>query len=666
MRSCCVATVWRTSPSIAPGSGDIEVAMNSLAMRSADFLTGAVDYSADGWMPDEAPLAMPRQAIDQAPTETSPVPLTSPIAVANRRRILFGATFLLAGLAAITPLILYARGGYDVLEVLALVFFIPLVLAVSCWFCNAAAGLVVMMTNREQDDLDFSPWPPTPFSRTALLMPLYNEDPAATLARLSAIDVSLARLGVSGDFDLFVLSDSTKAEAIAAEHSSFSMFRLRAHSRAFYRRRDKNTEAKAGNIADWTRRFGGAYDFMIVLDADSTMAGETVLRLVDAMERNPGVGLIQTAPTIVNASTLFARVSQFSVRLYGRVAAAGLAWWTGSEGSYWGHNAILRVKAFADSAGLPVLPGRKPFGGHVMSHDVVEAALLRRAGWAVHVTAALDGSSEETPPTITDFIRREHRWCQGNLQHLGMVGSRGLGGMSRLQLVMGAMAYLSSPLWFAFMAVGMLIQLQYPVDWDSFLYFLHPELSPFMLASLLSGVLLIGPKIMGAVLVLSRPRERRAFGGGRQVVKGMAAEILLSAALAPIFMVANTKAVIKILAGHDAGWHAQQREADGISWADAFRTMRWQMATGLVFVAGLIARPDLTAFFIPIVLPLLLAAPIAVWTSRRASGEAMARAGYLVTPSDDGSSATPAVLHATPRPSQDAAWGETTAARRSA
>src|SRR5690606_18360207 len=151
----------------------------------------------------------------------------------------------------------------------------------------------------------------------------------------------------------------------------------RAKSRVFYRRRTANTEHKAGNIADWTRRFGGAYPYMIVLDADSTMAGETVLRLVDPMEKNPGVGLIQTTPTIIKASTLFARISQFSVRLYGRVAAAGLAWWTGSDSSYWGHNAILRTRAFADSAGLPILPGVKPFGGNVLSHDVVEAALLR-------------------------------------------------------------------------------------------------------------------------------------------------------------------------------------------------------------------------------------------------------------------------------------------------
>jgi len=488
-------------------------------------------------------------------------------------------------------------------------------------------------------------------------MPLYNEDAYAALARLGAIDSALARLGVTDAFDLFVLSDTNKADALLHEQMAFATFRIRAHSQAFYRHRELNTEHKVGNITDWTRRFGGAYDFMLVLDADSTMAGETVLRLVDAMERNPGIGLIQTAPTIIKASTLFARVSQFSVKLYGRVAAAGLAWWTGSEGSYWGHNAILRTRAFAETSGLPVLPGRKPFGGHIMSHDVVEAALLRRGGWAVHVTAALDGSCEETPPTITDFIRREHRWCQGNLQHLALLNAPGLNGMSRLQLFMGVLAYLASPLWFASLVAGLVIQLYYPIDWASFFYFLKPQFTPFMLASLLAGVLLIGPKIMGAVLVLSRPRERRAFGGARQVVKGMSLEILLSATLAPILMVANTKAVIKILCGQDAGWHAQQRDTDGISWGDAFRAMRWQMAVGLGFVAALAFRPDLGMFFVPIVGPLLLAAPIAVWTSRRATGDALARKGFLVTPAGDEQSATPSVLHGPlrPNPLQDGA-----------
>ncbi len=618
-------------------------------MYGSDKLVSQFDDVSDdagrwAWLPDEAALEMPRQNVAEDAPAIHAVLETSPADVDRRRLILTVSMVVTAMLAGIAPFILYARHGWDALEILAFAVFAVLITAIACWFSSAAAGLWVLLTGREQADLDFADQPPAPTTRTALLMPLYNEDAKAAFARLAAIDASLGRLGVSSAFDFFVLSDSTRDEAAMGELSQALSFRPQAHSQVYYRRRTDNVERKAGNIADWTTRFGGAYDFMIVLDADSTMAGETVLRLVDAMERNPGVGLIQTAPTIVKASTLFARVSQFSVRLYGRVAAAGLAWWAGSEASYWGHNAILRTRAFADCAGLPVLEGRKPFGGHILSHDVVEAALLRRAGWAVHVTAALDGSCEETPPTITDFIRRDHRWCQGNLQHLSLIRARGLSPMSRMQLAMGCMAYLSSPLWFASLALGMIIQLQYPTDWGSFAYMLHPEFSPFMLASLLSGVLLIGPKVMGAVLVMSRPAERRAFGGGRTVIKGMAMEIFLSALLAPILMVANTRAVVQILSGHDAGWHTQQRDTDGLAWSDAFRAMKWQMITGLAFCVALAFRPDLISWFAAIVLPLLFAAPIAVWTSRRRHGDAAAARGWMVIPDEDGTTSTAPIM----------------------
>jgi membrane glycosyltransferase len=632
-----------------------ELTMSNLASRLEEPAL-RIEAAPTSWMPDEAPLDMPRQSLEEC--EDLPdgfVPATSPKGVGGRREVVFGATALLTFLVALGPYVLYAREGFDLLELLGFGVFLLLAASICCWFCSGAAGFFVLMNDREQDDLAFSPRPAAPRTRTALLMPLYNEDASAAFARLATIDASLARLGVDGAFDFFVLSDSTRDEVALDEQAAYRAFRTQAHSRVFMRRRKDNTERKAGNISDWVCRFGGAYDFMIVLDADSVMAGETVLRLVDAMERHPGVGLIQTAPTIVGASTLFARVSQFGVRMYGRVAAAGLAWWAGSEASYWGHNAILRTKAFADCAGLPILPGKKPFGGHVLSHDVVEAALMRRAGWAVHVTAALDGSSEETPPTLLDFIRRDHRWCQGNLQHLGVVGARGLTVVSRLQLLMGCMAYVSSLLWFATLALGMAIQLQYAVDWASFWYFLNPQFSPFMLTSLLSGVLLIGPKLMGAVLVLSRRGERRAFGGARTIVRGVAVEILLSALLAPILMIANTKAIVLILSGRDAGWHTQQREADGIGWGDAFRSMTWQMAAGLAFAVCLCFRPDLAVSFAPIVLPLLFAAPLAVLTSRRRTGEAFARKGLLVTPVDHGVSTTPAVLGAVVRPAPSAA-----------
>jgi membrane glycosyltransferase len=613
--------------------------MTNQAIRidAANATTGLDERPAWTWLPEESPLAMPRQSLNAwDATPDVPTPATSPVNVGGRRLLLAALTAIVTALALIAPVALFARHGFDALEVASLAIFGVLITAVGCWFSSAAIGFWVLLTGREQDDLNFAPHPPEPTQRTALLMPLYNEDARAAFARLAVIDNSLARLGVSDAFDIFVLSDSTKPEAADQEHQAYLGFRAHAHSRVFYRRREKNIERKCGNLSEWTQRFGAAYPFMLVLDADSTMAGETILRMVDAMERNPGIGLLQTTPTIIKGQTLFARISQFSVRLYGRVAAAGLAWWAGSEASYWGHNAILRTEAFASTAHLPILAGREPFGGAILSHDTVEAALLRRAGWAVHVTAALDGSCEETPATMLDFIQRDHRWCQGNMQHLGLLKTRSMTVMNRVQMAMGFMAYFSSPLWLASLIAGMIIQLQYPTDWSSFAYLLNPEFSPFMLATLLSGVLLIGPKVMGGLLVMSRPRERRAFGGGKRIAKGMAMEIFLSALIAPIMMVANTKAIIQIAFGHDAGWKAQDRDADGVSWRDAFRAMRWQMATGLLFCIGLGFRPDLVTWFAPVVLPLLFSAPLVVLTSRRRLGDAAAKAGFLAVPDEAG------------------------------
>jgi membrane glycosyltransferase len=629
--------------------------MNDLATRfdrSADWREA--DVAPAFWLPPESPLAMPRQTLDPALDATAAPeprkPATSPADISARRLAVFGGAAVLTALVAIGPFILYRRSGFDGLETLGFGVFLVLVSAIACWFCTALAGLFVLRTGREQDDLAFAPHPPLPTIRTALLMPVYNENAEAIFGRLAALDASLARLGASDAFDIFVLSDSTRDEVIFAERAAFLSLRPQAASRLYLRRRTQNVERKAGNISDWVRRFGGAYEFMVVLDADSSMAGETLLRLADAMQRNPGVGLIQTAPTITGAGTPFARMSQFGVRMYGRVAAAGLAWWAGAEASYWGHNAIVRVRAFAETCGLPILPGAKPFGGHVLSHDVIEAALLRRAGWAVHVTAALDGSCEETPPTLIDFIQRDHRWCQGNLQHLRLIGAPGLHPLSRSQLAMGAMAYLSSVLWFAGLAIGLTAQLRYPVDWASFWYVLHPSVTPFLLTSLLSGVLLIGPKLLGCALVLSRPGERRAFGGGGAVLKSMSLEIVLSAALAPVLMVANTRAVFLTLRGRDVGWRPQQRDAQGLAWRDAFHAMRWQMIAGLAFAAGLAVRPDMALSFAPIVLPLLFAAPLAVFSSRLSLGERLASAGLLATPDDHGLSAMPVVFRPVARP----------------
>ncbi|MFZ5669183.1 MAG: glucans biosynthesis glucosyltransferase MdoH [Pseudomonadota bacterium] len=585
-------------------------------------------------LPAPAPLDMPRQTLGRDGAMADRRPSTAPADIGRRRAILFGLALALTGLASWAPLGLYLKDGLLPLEAAGLALFEVLIFSISCWFVSAAIGLTVLLRRGDRDELGFAARPPRPTVRTALLMPLYNEDARASFARLARIDRSLARLAVTQAFDIFVLSDSTDDRVAAVEWTAFQQFRQSASCRVYYRRRRENTERKVGNLSDWIRRFGGAYRHMIVLDADSTMAGETILHLVDAMERHPDIGLIQTTPAIVRGQTLFARASQFGIRLYGRVASAGLAWWSGSEASYWGHNAIVRVRAFAEAAGLPTLPGRKPFGGHVMSHDVVEASLLRRAGWGVHVAPTLGGSYEETPPSLLEFMKRERRWCQGNLQHLALIGAPGLHPMSRFHMAVGLMGYLASPIWLISLVVGLVIQVGNKPDWSSLLNFLHPEITPLVWATVLTTTLLMGPKVMGFILAMVRPEERRAFGGAAALLKGMATEMALSALTAPIYMIGNTRAVFQILLGKDAGWTAQNRDADRLSRADARANFRSEFFAGLVFTVSLALRPDLLMWIWPIVLPLLFAPRIAAWTSRREIGDRARRAGLMLTPEE--------------------------------
>lgn len=280
------------------------------------------------WLPVEVPLDMPRQGLAE---DGSPPPAPAPAGLWGRRAVMLSATLLLSLLAFLTPARVYSEEGFTALEIIALCLFSALIIPLSGWFCSALAGLILQVACGDHDDFDFPERPRRPRVRTALLMPLYNEDAAAAFARLAQIDRSLGGLDAAGAYDLFILSDSTCPDAAEAEWTAFQAFRLGSACRAYYRRRSVNTERKAGNIADWVRRFGAGYPYMVILDADSLMSGETLLHLVDAMERRPRAGLIQTAPAIINAETLYQRVQQFGVRLYGRVAATGLSWWSGPE-----------------------------------------------------------------------------------------------------------------------------------------------------------------------------------------------------------------------------------------------------------------------------------------------------------------------------------------------
>jgi membrane glycosyltransferase len=414
------------------------------------------------FLPPESPLAMSKQQLrGNEPSKGEGRAALAPV-VAFRRACIFVGTALMTSAGCYEMYEVLQVGGVTILEWMVFVLFVLLFAWIAFSFMSALAGFAVLLF-RMKDPLGIDPNAPLPSieSRNAMLLPTYNEDPYQIMARLRAMCEAVEQRGYGASFDWFVLSDTTSPSVWIAEEKCF--LRLREDlgtGNVYYRHRPENTARKSGNIEDWIKRFGAAYDHMIVLDADSLMTEDTIVRLVSAMEAHPGVALIQTLPVVVNAKTLFARLQQFSGRLYGPLIAAGIAWWHGTEGNYWGHNALIRLRAFAEDAGLPVLKGRKPFGGHILSHDFVEAALMRRGGWAIRMAPALGGSFEECPPSLLDFAARDRRWCQGNLQHLAVLPARGLHWVSRLHLLTGIGSYLTAPLWLLFLVFGVLISLQ--------------------------------------------------------------------------------------------------------------------------------------------------------------------------------------------------------------
>ena len=410
--------------------------------------------------------------------------------------------------------------------------------------------------------------------------------------------------------------------------------RLGPDARIYYRHRPKNTSRKAGNIADFVTRWGGAYPQMVVLDADSLMTGHAIVTLAQRMEADPDSGIIQTLPLIINRNTLFARVQQFAARIYGPVIAAGLSAWMGRDGNYWGHNAIIRTAAFAAHCGLPDLRGKPPFGGHILSHDFVEAALIRRGGWHVRIADDLGGSYEEAPPTLPDFLKRDRRWCQGNLQHMRLLGTHGLHPLSRLHLLNGIMAYMASPLWFAFILVGIGAALEtrfqlpvyffpdrtpYPV-W----HIIDPELAADVFAATMGFLLM--PKLFGWLAICFNRRLAERFGGVRKALGSVLCETVISALLAPLHMLFQSRFVFNVFAGGDSGWNTQSRDDVGTPWREAWARHRNHCITGLVLAALAYAvYPGLLLWMSPAIVSMVFAAPLSVLTSRPNSSSSSLR-----------------------------------------
>lgn len=455
--------------------------------------------------------------------------------------------------------------------------------------------------------------------KVALLMPIYNEVPWYVMGNARSMLEELRARGGAHDYTMFILSDTRDDEIAAQEQASVLALRdsLSPGLKLYYRRRANNTDRKVGNIAEWVNNWGAAYPAMLVLDADSLMTGRAIARLTDALARDPGAGLIQSFPQLIGAQSVFARMQQFANGVYGAALAEGLARWCGQEGNYWGHNAIIRTAAFASCAGLPRM---RSFRGHeqlIMSHDFVEAGLLRRAGWGVRFLPRIRGSYEETPQTLIDHVLRDRRWCQGNLQHLNLMWSRGFRSMSRFHLFHGAIGYLLSPIWFALLVMWALIG----TGEDASVLTYFSETNPLMptwpemtevrhvLIIVLMYAMLLAPKVMGVVALPMTGVRFAEFGGGFRFALSFLSELALSVIYAPILMVQQMIAVFRTMFGLQRGWSPQARDGGRYGLGTLIKCHALETVSGAVLSAGIIAG-IVSPWLLPIAISLVLAVPL--------------------------------------------------------
>lgn len=594
------------------------------------------------YLPPEAPLAMPDQRLStkfhdpSAPKNRSN---HTPKRMVWRRVGAFGATLALTAAFTNEMAAILSANGMTWLERGMTALFALSFVWIAMALTNAIIGAALCFRRR----CNTAP-ADAPAMTVALLMPTYNEAPDRVMSNAAAMLSALNQARTQHRYDLFVLSDTTDDALALQEEAAIRQARaaLPADVHIYYRRRHKNTDRKSGNIREWCRRFGGAYDAMLLLDADSLMSAAAISSLTEGLATAPGVGLVQSIPRLINTPTLFGRLQRFATAAYGPVLAEGLSFWAGDDGNYWGHNAIIRTSAFAACAGLPHLKGPRPLGGAIMSHDFVEAALLRRAGWRVRILTTVRGSFEEAPPSLIDAIIRDRRWSQGNLQHLGVIGARGFHWVSRYHLLQGIMSYLSAPVWLLFLIVGAAVHAEdqtigasasLTTNWFLYNPFL-PTSDPDRASTLLIMTLtvLVLPKAFGLAGALRLDPGAWRWGGHGRLFGSMVIEIILSALIAPILMTQQTLAVLRTVIGVDYGWRPQARKAKRVSLWALLRFHWVETALGLAAAAG-IATWDLSIWLSPIAVSLILAAPISA-LSTLSTDSIVRRTGLLATPED--------------------------------
>lgn len=555
---------------------------------------------------------------------------------------------------------IFLANGINALEIVLLVLFSINFLWIAQAFCNACIGFVLQLFTidplslKQYNARDTKAYPPIAVnSRNAVVMPVYNEDVKRVVSGLEANIRSLEATGYIDSFDFYLLSDTQDPRLIEEEARAWPQLQEKFQhlsAQLFYRRRDKNHHKKVGNLADFCQRWGNYYESMIVLDADSLMSGECMIELARTMDANPNAALLQTVPLPVRQKTFFGRFLQFAAHLHSPVLATGMAFWQGDCANYWGHNAIIRIQAFIDNCGLPSLPGPPPFGGEILSHDFVESALLRRGKWHVYLLAHLGGSYEEVPSNLIDYLARDRRWAQGNIQHLPLLTGKSLHFISRLHFLLGALAYVSSLIWLAMLVLSTVDAVVRSLNENQFFHHAY-QLFPAWPVSkgdqilsmvYITAALLLLPKLLATLLALVKRRSE--FGGAIKLCKGSIVEMVFAIVLAPVTMVYHAYIVICVLLGRKVQWAPQSREGRLAPWRQVFAltlpitvlALAWALLTFQL-------TPQFFWWLLPVFVGLVLAAPIIRFSSSLRLGETVRHRGVFLT---DEHTMSPAVLQA--------------------
>jgi membrane glycosyltransferase len=555
------------------------------------------------------------------------------------RRLLFGVLFAatMVGMLALLAVAL-SPGGLGVVDFALLAFFALTLPWIVLGFWNAVIGFIIMRFAGDQTAAIFpvaagirGNEPLT--ASTAILFCIRNELPDRTIRNLKPLMAGLAAAGAGACFHVYVLSDTDNAEIAPKEEARFAA--LASHWRGkialIYRRREINTGYKAGNISDFCRRWGGDHEFAVTLDADSVMTADAILRLVRIMQADPKLGILQGLVVGLPSTSAFARIFQFGMRLGMRSYTIGSAWWQGDCGPYWGHNAVLRLKPFIAQCELPVSDGN-----HILSHDQIEAVLMRRAGYDVRVLPEDELGWEENPPTLIEFIRRDLRWCQGNMQYWRFLFLVGLKPISRCQLVIAILMFIGSPAWMGMLVLGTLsvAAAETPAG------FIRPDAGMILFAIVL--VMWFSPKIATAIDILLRPTLLRQFGGAAQFIANFAIETVYSILLCPIIWFGHTIFLTGLLFGHEIGWIGQTRDDHAVPFALALRNL-WPHTLLGWGVIGLLAmtHPGAIPYALFLAAGPALAIPLAVVTALPTIGRTLARIGVGRLPEE---TAPPAAL----------------------